>query len=98
MSPRQLTPALPDEQLYTISRALADARRFAILQQVAASPPSLACSALQQHQQITAPTISHHLKELNEAGLITIEREGRTARLTFNRLLWNAYRKRLAAL
>jgi ArsR family transcriptional regulator len=92
------TEPLTDEQFHAIARALADPRRFAILQQIAAAASCMACSALQEHEVISAPTISHHLKELSEAGLIRMEREGRTARLSFCRPTWQAYCERLTAL
>lgn len=88
---------LSDEQFQAIGRALSDPRRFAILKQVAAAE-TLTCSALQAHEVISAATISHHLKELTEAGLVEMERSGRVAILTFRRPVWDAYRDRLAQL
>ena len=88
---------LTDEQFQAIGRAIADPRRFAILKQIAAAE-NLTCSALQAHEVITAATISHHLKELTEAGLVQMERCGRVSNLTFCRPVWEAYRDRLAAL
>ena len=87
--------SLTDEQFQSIGRALADPRRFAILQQVAAAE-AMTCSALQAHEVISAATISHHLKDLCEAGLIEMERCGRVSNLTFRRSVWDAYRERLA--
>jgi ArsR family transcriptional regulator len=90
---------LSDEQFLAISRAIADPRRFAILQQVAAYHAGpLACSHLQEHNVISPATISHHIKELAEAGLIHIEREGRSGSLILHRPVWNAYLKRLSSL
>jgi ArsR family transcriptional regulator len=86
---------LTDEQFQSIGRALADPRRFAILQQVAAAN-TMTCSALQAHEVISPATISHHLKDLCEAGLIEMERCGRVSNLTFCRSTWDAYRERLA--
>ena len=86
----RLTP----EQTATIARALADPRRFAIFEQIAHCD-GLACSALIEHESISPATISHHLKELTEAGLIDAVREGRSMRLSVSRPVWDAYLKRL---
>lgn len=88
---------LDDDQFKAIARAIADPRRFAILEQIAASS-ALPCSALVHSEPITPATISHHLKELGEAGLISAERNGRTMTLTFIRSVWKAYQARLADL
>jgi len=88
---------LSEEQFHAICRALADPRRFAILEQVAATD-GMACSALREHKVISPATISHHMKELNEAGLIEIKREGRSSSLFLRRPVFEAYLKRLAAL
>jgi ArsR family transcriptional regulator len=88
---------LSEEQFHAICRALADPRRFAIFEQVAAAD-GMACSALREHQVISPATISHHMKELNEAGLVEIKREGRNSNLFLCRPVFDAYLKRLAAL
>ena len=88
---------LGDEQFHAIARALADPRRYAILEQIA-RVNDCTCGALNEQQVISRATISHHLKELAEAGLIRIEREGRLANLYFCRPVLKAYRKRLADL
>ena len=95
-APHLETP-LTAEQITAISRALADPRRFAILQQIAAGG-ELPCSALDVHACISPATISHHLKELQNAGLITAEREGRNMRLTLRREIWGAYLRELGSL
>ncbi len=94
------TVKLTDEQFATISRAVSDPRRFAILRQVAATdgPSGMPCGDLKEHTVISAATISHHLKELAEAGLILAEREGRCSNLTLDRQVWQAYLDRLNAL
>jgi ArsR family transcriptional regulator len=88
---------LTDEQTQAIARALADPRRFAILQQIA-SHEVTPCSAITEQQIISPATISHHLKELADAGLIDVQREGRCANLTLRRDIWSAYLAQLAML
>ena len=91
------TIRLTPEQTAAISRALADPRRFAIFEQIAHCD-NMACSGLTEHEAISPATISHHLKELTEAGLIEAVREGPTMRLSVSRSVWNAYLKRLQTL
>ena len=88
-------PKLSDEQMQAIARAVADPRRFAILQQIA-SKESCACGAVREQQPISAATISHHMKELADAGLVVVNHEGRTAELTFQRGVWDSYLSQLA--
>ena len=77
-------------QTQAIARALADPRRFAILQQIA-QKGNTACTHLRECHPISPATMSHHMKELSEAGLIDVEREGRTAEIIFRRDIWDAY-------
>ena len=44
---------------------------------------------------MSAPTISHHLKELADAGLIAVSREGKNALLRINRDVLQAYAEQL---
>jgi ArsR family transcriptional regulator len=74
----------------TIARAVSDPRRFAILKKIAACS-EVSCSSLRECQPVAAATISHHLKELEQAGLIAIRREGKFASLQFQREVWDAY-------
>ena len=85
------------EQMEAISRALAEPRRYSILQQIA-KQESLLCSALEVQHCISPATISHHLKELQGAGLIEVEREGRAMRLSLRRAVWDAYVRELSLL
>ncbi len=98
MAKKSAIPELSEERFHAIARVLADPRRFAMLQQIASSSEALPCSALAVQSEISAATISHHLKELSEAGLIEAERDGRSMHLSFRRDLWRAYCQRLAAL
>jgi ArsR family transcriptional regulator, arsenate/arsenite/antimonite-responsive transcriptional repressor len=88
---------LPDAQFRAIGRALADPHRYAILQQVAGAD-GMACSLLQEHAVLSPATVSHHMKELSEAGLIEVSRKGRDAYISLRRPVLDAYLERLADL
>ena len=83
-------PALSPRDLRLISRVLADPHRFQLLKLIAAESCT-ACTNLRSVFPISAPTLSHHLKELASAGLIEINRRGKFADLTFCRDTWDAY-------
>ena len=86
---------LTDRQFTLISRALADPRRYKIFKQIAARSCT-ACADVRAHQSISAATLSHHMKELEAAGLIDIARQGKFANLTLKRDVLQAYLNRLA--
>jgi len=89
-------PTLSARDLRAIARVLADPHRFQILKHIAAEPCK-ACIDLRTAFPITAPTLSHHLKELQSAGLIEINRRGKFADLKFCRDTWEAYLSELSA-
>ena len=60
-----------------ILKALADPRRFELLERIAKNACPLACSAARAALPISPATLSHHVKELETAGLIDIRREGK---------------------
>ena len=60
-----------------ILKALADPRRFELLQQIAKAGCPLGCSQALAALPISAATLSHHIKELEAAGLIEVCREGK---------------------
>src|SRR5882757_7567929 len=59
-----------------IAKALADPRRFEIFEEMAASADELACGRIVERFPVTQATVSHHLKELTDAGLVEIRPEG----------------------
>jgi ArsR family transcriptional regulator len=62
-------------QIRKISKALADATRLKIFEAISASE-DMNCGEIVSMRGITPATVSHHLKILNEAGLIACHREG----------------------
>ncbi|MBY0503715.1 MAG: metalloregulator ArsR/SmtB family transcription factor [Bryobacteraceae bacterium] len=77
---------------------MADPRRFDILRHLAAQESCLGCGDLLETFPITPATLSHHLKELEAANLITTEREGKFLRVQFLRPTWEAYLRELQKL
>ena len=60
-----------------ILKALADPRRFELLERIAKASCPLGCSALRPALAISPATLSHHIKELETAGLIQVTRAGK---------------------
>lgn len=69
------TGLLSKGQFERIAKALADPRRFALLQAIAGDE-QYPCSQLCRDFPVTKATISHHIKELVRAGLVNAERKG----------------------
>ncbi len=62
-------------ELEKISKALADKTRLRIFEAISAAD-RLTCRAIASMRGVTPATVSHHLKVLSEAKLITCDREG----------------------
>jgi ArsR family transcriptional regulator len=74
---------IDDGQIVRIARALADPTRLRILRAIPARG-ACACADLHAAAGVAKATLSHHLKILREAGLITVRREGQFHQLTAN--------------
>jgi ArsR family transcriptional regulator len=88
--------ALTDEQFRLISRALADPTRHEILSTIGQCPTATAaCSAIRPDLPISAATLSHHMRELELAGLVESRKCGKFVNYTLRRETLQAYIARL---
>ncbi len=69
---------MDDETLVRVLKALADANRFRMVQEIAAGG-ELSCGELGEKFSLSQPTISHHLKILAEAGVLKVRRAAQHA-------------------
>lgn len=77
---------MDDRSLLRVFKALADAKRFRMLREVAAAG-ELSCGKLADKFKLSQPTVSHHLKLLAEAGLLRMRRQAQHHFLSVDRKL-----------
>ena len=87
---------LPEQQIHLIAKALADPRRLELLRQIGSCNGASQCSSIRDSHPISAATLSHHMKELETAGLVLVTREGKFAFYTLRRDVLKAYTDHLA--
>ncbi len=76
-SAAKLTPRLTRARRTALLKALADPKRFELLEKIAKASCPLACTQAKTSLAIAPATLSHHVKELQTAGLIRVERVGK---------------------
>ncbi len=64
------------EKMAAMFRALSDPVRVRLFSRIASAGRGEACVCDIQDVGVSQPTVSHHLRKLREAGLITSERRG----------------------
>lgn len=82
---------LNEGQFDLIAKALADPRRMAMLESIAGAAQECPCQLLLKRFSITKGTISHHMKELTRAGLVSTHRDGQFISYEVRRDVLQAY-------
>jgi ArsR family transcriptional regulator, arsenate/arsenite/antimonite-responsive transcriptional repressor len=87
---------LSEDQIHLIAKALADPRRLELLRQIGSCSEPMQCAYIKDCHPVSAATLSHHMKELETAGLVVVTREGKFASYTLRRDVLKAYTDQLA--
>ena len=88
---------LSEDQLALIARALADPRRYEILKKISTKRSCTPCSHMRDCIDISPATLSHHMKELETAGLVRSEKDGKFVNYFPQTHILRAYLDRLKA-
>lgn len=88
---------LSADETLLIARAIGDKTRFEILKRLAAGALPLACVSIRDCMAVNPATLSHHMKELEQAGLVDVIREGKFASYTLRRDVVAAFLETLAS-
>jgi ArsR family transcriptional regulator len=75
---------MDDRELVRALKALADPTRFRMVQEIAAAG-ELSCGQIVELFPLSQPTISHHLKILTDAGIVTMRPEAKHHFISVNR-------------
>jgi ArsR family transcriptional regulator len=79
-TPRRKAAAAPraagDRRVLAVLRALSDGTRLRIFRRIAAGRGPVCVCELTDRFPVSQPTVSHHLRVLREAGLVTVSRKG----------------------
>jgi len=85
---------ISEDQAQSIAKALSDPRRYGILQRIGQGT-EVACEAIRDCVEISPATLSHHMKELENVGLVTVERKGKCAYYSLRKDVLEAFFARL---
>jgi ArsR family transcriptional regulator len=85
-----------EDNIAKVAKALSDKTRLKILKQVARKG-KITCREAEKIAGLSQPTVSHHLKILNEAGLLKAIKKGRHMIISINQHTVEAFKKLITA-
>jgi ArsR family transcriptional regulator len=88
---------LSEAEMQRIARALADGRRYEILKRLGGQAAATPCSEMLAASGVSAATLSHHMRELELAGLVRAEKDGKFVRYSLQQPVLRAYLDQLKA-
>jgi len=74
-----------------ISRALGDPYRLKIMQAINKQHDWMQCGCIVEMLDLAQSTISHHVKQLIDAELLIVEKDGRNIKYMVNKEVFNSY-------
>ncbi|MDH7914199.1 metalloregulator ArsR/SmtB family transcription factor [Winogradskyella sp. SYSU M77433] len=86
------------KQVEKISKALSDINRLKILQYMQKNKGKLECTHACNLLSLAQPSVSHHIKKLVEAELISQYKIGRNFHYSLNNETWDTYQVALKSL
>jgi len=92
------TITLSPARLMAILKAIAEPRRLQLLERIACSACPVGCADALAAMDIAPATLSHHIKELEAADLISTRRDGKFVYLSLRTDVWKAFQVSLATL
>jgi ArsR family transcriptional regulator len=81
-----------------ISKALSDPSRILILKEISKKKACLYCTEISDIVDLAQPSISHHVKQLIDADLISSSKEGRAVKYALNTKVLDEYTEFLKSL
>jgi ArsR family transcriptional regulator len=87
--------SLTEDQVLLIAKALGDRRRYEILKRLGECRDATSCGTVRDCMGINPATLSHHMKELEIAGLVDVVRDGKFASYVLRRDVLEAFFQRL---
>jgi len=74
-----------------ISKALGDPNRLRIIQEVKKNTCSTQCSHIVDMLDLAQPSVSHHIKQLIDAGLLIAQKDGRNISYSIDKEVLGEY-------